>query len=422
MSVPSIEQAVFASSRSDAAARRTSATIATSRGVIACDLAELEAWRPRRETLPSVHPDGDRLQFHPLPSGCCALSRTVSLDCDESAGEKTLPQLYTHSLVLPPQVMEAFRNHPIHVYSAACSQGVFRRSGQEPGRLSPVALTPDPIFELNTLRRAAFREQGERIAALLQAVLDSISLGMLGKPSESLSVFESLYSCLPVSCRTEVSFSTGLNFSDCRPVRVADFSNAPHAVSQESLRGNVLVFDVDQYIPFDDDLLEAWPLAVLRMLRSKRIDALMRVCESTRIGRTLNGLSVIGREAGEYLDRLSQWNPEPEDCSKSTSSPSENRMEALLAMRPDLGEDFKTLDRLLIDVLADGPDAPDRFEMFWNSLRLQLDFETQSAIAELYIEFALANLDGKWSSLNGDSLQNVPCVLDIIRRLIPSAN
>ena len=82
------------------------------------------------------------------------------------------------------------------------------------------------------------------------AVLDSISLGMLGNPADSLSVFESLYSCLPVSCRTEVSFSTGLYFSDCRPVKVADLSSAPHAVAQDSMHGNVLVFDVDQYVPF----------------------------------------------------------------------------------------------------------------------------------------------------------------------------
>jgi hypothetical protein len=425
MSVPSIEQAVFATSRTGAAAQRTSATIATSRGVVACDLAELEAWRPRREMLPTVHPTGDHLQFHPLPSGCCALSRTVSLDEDESADEmdsRTLPRLYTHSLVLPPHVMEEFRNHPIHVYLAACAQGVFRRSGQGPGRLEPVSLFLDPCYELNTLRRAAFREQGERIAALLQAVLDSISLGMIGNPTESLSIFESLYSCLPVSCRSEVSFSTGLNFSDCRPVRVADFSNAPHDVAQESLHGNVLVFDIDQYLPFEDELLEAWPLAVLRMLRASRIETLMRVCESSRLGQTLNGLSVMGREASEYLDRLAEWNPGPEESDKSRVSVGEQRIESMVAMRPDLSEDLITLDRLLIDVLADGPNAPERFEIFWDSLRIQLDFETQSAISELYIEFALSNLNGKWRTANGGSLKNVPCVLDIVRRLIPSAN
>ena len=45
--------------------------------------------------------------FHPLPSGAYCLSRTTLADGDHDGG----PRVYTHCLIVPPQVLDRFANH-----------------------------------------------------------------------------------------------------------------------------------------------------------------------------------------------------------------------------------------------------------------------------------------------------------------------
>ena len=112
-----VEQAIFTSVETDRQSGYQ--VLAHSPGVCDADLGELAAWEPSRDSMHETGPEAESFNFHPLPSGAYCLSRTTLNDGEQDGG----PRVYTHCLIVPPEVLDRFANHPfplLQVVSEHC--------------------------------------------------------------------------------------------------------------------------------------------------------------------------------------------------------------------------------------------------------------------------------------------------------------
>ena len=149
--MPRIEQAVFTSIESDAAAGY--AVVARSPGVCEEDARELAVWGPSHDSMLDSSPAAESYNFHPLPSGAWCISRSVPVGGECHAGGQ---RVYTQCLVVPPEVLLRFGNNPFALMHAASADGLWqvgseiRQGDDEAGqvgnlsyvsRLEPLVLT-----------------------------------------------------------------------------------------------------------------------------------------------------------------------------------------------------------------------------------------------------------------------------------------
>ena len=283
-----IEQAVFTSIETgDSTGYHV---VARSPGVCPSDARELCAWGPthdsildRWQTGMSAPPSGEpappsgevaSFNFHPLPSGLYCISRTILAGANEERSEESEateerrgsavglkparqphgegrgergdgrgagadvllsplsplpsslsapPRADTHCLLVPPELLARFGNNPWAVIDAAWSRGLW----QAQTLLERLAADPGP----------------DAVAALVQAARGAVCLAIAGA-ADVASLMEGLFHCLPVECRLEFSFTTGLKFSPRRPFRMVAVPDDPAGRQWIASYPNVVVLDV----------------------------------------------------------------------------------------------------------------------------------------------------------------------------------
>jgi GTPase-associated protein 1, N-terminal domain type 2 len=200
------EQAVFTS-----VARRGREgyhLVSKSRGVGAADAQSLAQWAPSHGALIVDERNRTSANFHPLPSGRFALSRTCAGPPEYSG--RGGPQLYTHILVVDHAVLESAGFHPIAVYRAASALGhfVYRPDPEE-------VIEPVELSELHPVRDAAGWAQ--RAAELdlphlepLVRQLDSGQPLRFAYSGNRIDLAECLIGLLSAEVALNTSFSTSL--------------------------------------------------------------------------------------------------------------------------------------------------------------------------------------------------------------------
>jgi len=293
-----VEQAVFTSAETDRSAGYQ--VVATSPGVCDADVRELSAWGPSHGALLDSGPGAASVNFHPLPSGCSCVSRTLPAGWEYS-GRRGM-RVYTQCLITPPSVLGRFANNPFALLKAAMAGGSLRLYDEVPKRLDPIRLVGRAApLDANLLARLACDPGPEWMASLVQAVLtaDTVAVGG-GPPAEQ--VFAGLINCFPPQCRNELSFTTGLKPSSRRPFRVVALSDDREEQLRVARLYDATVCDLAAGPPTDSVLDDSWARLIYRVLKAGRTSVLANEFADHKYEMGLVDLPALGLQLLEELD------------------------------------------------------------------------------------------------------------------------
>jgi hypothetical protein len=436
-----IEQAIFTSAETDRGSGYQ--LVATSPGVCEADARELTMWCPSHDSLLDAAPQAVSVNFHPLPSGLSCVSRTTPSGWEYSGRGR--PRIYTQCLLVPPAVFGRFANNPFAILKAATAAGCLRQLEKIPERLDPLRLAGRAAaVDVALLARLAANPGPQWMASLVQAALDSVSVAIVGGPPAD-QLIAGLLNCLPIECREEYSFSTGLKFSSRRPFRIVALSGEPEEQRRIERMYNVAVLRLDAAPPDEFAPLESWARLVHRVLKAGRATFLASHLSRRHTGFTPRDLPLFGLQLLEALEasalssappQAETPQPEPqqaeapqsdqphddaESCengeqgypNKDASSPrplqrahaahthpahppapaaarpQERPSQQIHASREVL-EKLERLDDLVFEALAGNSEALEEFKTLWPQLRSGLDEAMLLESREQYLRYALA--------------------------------
>jgi GTPase-associated protein 1 len=246
-----VEQAIFTS-----IPRRGRAgyhIVARSPGVPEADATALATWAPSHGALIVDAANHTSVNFHPLPSGRLALSRTCEGPAEYSGrGEH---QLYTHALIFDLGALQEVEGQPLALYRDALAQGHLRYRRDPDTVLKPLDLgvvhpIQDPQAIMERVRmleqqrldmpepskpapKQDWEEGAERDNALPErdyanncSIFEIVSKLARGQwvrfryAGDRIAVAECLLGLLPPERVPEASFSTSLQPSAVRPYRL----------------------------------------------------------------------------------------------------------------------------------------------------------------------------------------------------------
>lgn len=212
-----VEQAIYTSLPRDG--RSGYHVVSRSRGVSEADARALANWSPSHGALILDASNRVSVNFHPLPEGRCALSRSCEgpLEYSGRGGR----QLYTHALIFQDAQLERSAVSPLALYRDAHALGHFRFRADPAPVLEPA--------ELGLCHRAdapnARADGGEGLDPddLSDALHRLIAGGpvQLRFPGDRLLFAERLLGLLPREVIPTLSFSTSLRTSSLRPYRLS---------------------------------------------------------------------------------------------------------------------------------------------------------------------------------------------------------
>lgn len=293
-----IEQAVFTSAETSRASGYQ--VVATSPGVGEADARELATWGPSHDALLEPGPQALSLNFHPLPSGAYCVSRTTPSGFEYSGRGGV--RVYTQCLVVPPAVLARFANNPFSLVRAATANGSLRQYDKVPSHLEPIRLAGrTPPVDSALLSRLCTNPGPEWMASLIQAMLESVTVAIVGGPPAE-QLIAGLINCLPVECRADFSFSTGLKFSSRRPFRLVALAADPEEQRRIERLYNVAVLRIGSEIPAAFTPVESWPRLIHRVLKCGRTSFLAARLARRHLGFSSQDLPLFGLQLLEELD------------------------------------------------------------------------------------------------------------------------
>jgi hypothetical protein len=419
-----IEQAVFSSAANVRA--KGYQLISRSRGLSETDARELALWGPAHDSLLEHPTEPASTNFHRLESGAFAVSRTTCAGAEYS-GRGAL--VYTQFLVVPPEVLARFANNPFALVLAAKASGLLQVWEQIPETLEPVRLSGRaPAADPSLLAQVACRPGPSAMATLLQAALSSDQLAVASGTGADV-LFAGLLNLLPVECRIEFSFSTGLKFSPSRPFRLCALPRDP-AQWRAIGRHGVTLLDLDAAASGDDLCWEGWPGMAAEILRGGRISLLAAQLERSRPHLTCAGLQAFADEvvaqlhpaprenaaasserphASEHLGEASTPGKvsdngfghrpdgahphfEPSAATSCSMRPTrcEQLADALVNQPPEVVELLERVDDLVFAAIGGDPSALAGLQELWPTVVADLEGELLEQSREQYLRCALS--------------------------------
>ncbi len=295
-----IEQAIFTSAQTERS--RGYQLVAVSPGIDADDARELTTWGPSHGSLSEADCGGSSVNLHPLPSGRWCVAETVAAG-EEYSGRGGM-QVYTRMFVLSADEMARFANNPFAVLRAARSHGLLEIDKPLPRSLAAVELpgrTP-PVDE-GLLAEFADLWGAKHVAWLIETALGADSLLVVGADNRDALV-AGLLNCLPVECRPELSFATGLAHSLRRPFRVNALAIDGVELRRLKRQPGVTLLDLRDQPPHDFQP-SGWAEYVLEAIEMDRLTDFSAELGRPRPGLRLSDLSWL---AAQLTERLREGN------------------------------------------------------------------------------------------------------------------
>jgi hypothetical protein len=424
-----IEQAVYTSARTDRA--QGYQLIGRSPGLSDSDARELSTWGPSHDSLLESQGQAASTNFHRLASGAYSVSRTTSGGAEFSG--RGGAQVYTQFLIVPPDVLSRFANNPFAVLRAATAAGAMPVYEQVPEVLEPLRLVGRaPAVDSAAVAQIACKPGGAALATLVQATLATDQLAVATEtPVDAL--FAALFSVLPIECRTEFSFATGLKYSPSRVVRLSALPNDPASWRTIARRG-VTLLNLDSEEVSQTVCWEGWAGCVADVLRSGRLSVLAAKLERIHPGLDCSKLTDFAKEIEAALHPVrlvsagavekpvenasgpslgTAQHPaavraeasEPRCAATATSTASKAGgaalMEALAVQPPEVLELLERVDDLVFAAIAGDEPALRELQLLWPAVVADLDAELVDQSREQYLRCALSI----WSDCVDDQMQ-----------------
>jgi len=192
--------------------------VSRSPGVTEAEATALATWSPSHGALIVDAANRTSVNFHPLPSGRLALSRTCEGPAEYSGrGER---QIYTHALIIDASALASAGGQPIAVYRDALALGHLCYQPEPDPVLKPVELgTVHATDDVETWTSRA-RSLGLPGIESLEHQLGSDSPLHLRSSGDRIALAECLLNLLPAELAATTSFSTSLQPSVVRPYKL----------------------------------------------------------------------------------------------------------------------------------------------------------------------------------------------------------
>ncbi len=429
-----IEQSIFTAQ--SGAPERGYHVVATSANLLPDDARELVNWGPIGGSLSGSSVDGASVNFHPLPSGAMCVSRSVVFGTPDSAIFG--PRLYTQSLIVPPDDLERHANNPFCLLRAVRAKGMLKV-------LEPAA---PPLASFEVGGRSPRVDEGllaqfiellgaRRVAWLIHSALSADSLVLVNSPGPEFIV-SGILNCLPVECRPELPFTTGLKHSPRRPFRLHVTTAESALLSRLYKHSAVTILNVTAEPP-SDFRPTGW---AGYLLAAAERDVLSTVCtelERPRPGLRLSDLNWLGEQLHDSL----RWSPlgsnriseldfdEPADFAAAGDSydrgqqirhaEAAHRLAGPAVQGPSLMatiddeapcasdeinyevlDQLGQLDDLVFDTLSGKTAAAEQLAQLWSEIAPQLSDPLLAESREQYLRYALKQWDPGLMASNRD--------------------
>ncbi|MGE0610660.1 MAG: hypothetical protein AB7O62_26455 [Pirellulales bacterium] len=282
-----VEQAIFTSARTG---RGTGYHLAAaSAGLSHADVRELSLTGPSHDSLWEQSPEAMSVNFHALPSGAMCVSQTTPEGQEYS--ERGGYRIYTHSLIVhPDDLRRQFANNPLELLRAALQQGALQVFADPPATLGSLELEGQAADVDASLHADWTAEiDRHRLAEVIDAVIATTRIGLASGP-DSLRTVASVLGMLPVSCRAQMTFSTGLRYSPSRSFRVSCLDADESEVRRLQRSYGLSVFEPRHSHLRDLPPSESWGSYVAEALGRGDLATLAEALSQDRPGLTLEDL------------------------------------------------------------------------------------------------------------------------------------
>lgn len=234
------------------------------------DLVEIADWFSAPEDRLLLQCNPWNLFFHPLPTGHFALGIIYKIR------QRFLPFLQQSNtlnvrvLIISPQTLSAFQNHPIALFESLRQQNLIPLIAAPPQQLLPIRSgEPAVLIHLPLLETLAKYPGTMSLAQLMQSLFNAECTFFSSGSFPTISVFTVLLDLLPVSYRPELTFSTNLFFSLNNTFRLSGFSGLRKRAVQFVKQAGIPVLFLEQENKGSVETLDPWARFVYLLLQSR---------------------------------------------------------------------------------------------------------------------------------------------------------
>ena len=439
-----IEQAIFTSAQTG---RRDGYQLAgRSPGVDEADLRELSARGPSHDSLWDTGEDAMSVNFYRLPSGCYCVAKTTLAGQEYSARKGA--RVYTQCLVATEDVLAVFANNAFALLGAAFAQGYLRVLEKVPEDLEPLRLCGRATAVDEALLAQLSSDPGVTwLQSIVEAALAVPRVALIA-PAHAQRLVAGLINCLPLECRLDFSFSTGLKYSPRRPFRVVCLGGRPAEQRRLARRYGLTLVEISDKPPQEFTATAGWGGFIASSIAAGKTPFLSEQLSIPRSGLTLADLASLGNQllelmatshSGERLDAATSGQlvaspGEPAErlvpASVATVREEERRADAAhhrfarlaapatTAAKPDWPADpaqvvgaqcpaaiekLELLDDTVFEAIAGKPGALDQLRQLWPDVMAQVGPALVEESREQYLRHALR----VWRDcVDGDQIHN----------------
>jgi GTPase-associated protein 1, N-terminal domain type 2 len=291
-----IEQAIFTSAVTERA--QGYQIVCRSPGLSEVDATELAVWGPSHDSLLETAGKRTSVNFFRLHSGAYSVSLTAAAGVEYSGrGGK----IYTHFLVVPPELLARFSNNPFALLRAARALGALEPRDNWAEPLEPLTLSGHNAPVDTTLLAQLARGPGPAaMATLVQAALASDRLAVASAIASD-RLIAGLINLLPLECRPEFSFSTGLKCSPGRAVRISCLPDDTACWRATARCGSTLL-DLNN-VQLDEHMSwKGWAGCVAEILQSGKLSLLVAELEQSRPWLNCRNLHLLSNQVESDLE------------------------------------------------------------------------------------------------------------------------
>ncbi|MGL6194854.1 MAG: hypothetical protein ACRC2T_08545, partial [Thermoguttaceae bacterium] len=279
------------------------------------DLQEMSDWFSGTLLESAFQFHATNLFFHPLPSGNYTIGRMVPQQRGFFSFLKGQNSFLVQYLIVSPELLGVFANNPILLYQKITEQFPVLFGTHPPKKLTPVSLTvtdqvsSDSILDLTQVLSVLENTGIDNVSTLVQSTLDSVCTFFTGGPA-ALKVISTVLNLLPISWRTELTFSTELNFSLSRPLKLVGISGGADMFNLNSSDRRISFCDLNKdSLPV---ISNKWVKFIRKVILSGNFDFLrQKFCQEWEQKQNITGLDDSQFVVPEELDFLAkEWSDE----------------------------------------------------------------------------------------------------------------